>query len=200
MQNKSHVSKDDKGNFMETYMGKKFYPLSPDSEIINLADIAHPLSMMVRFNGHCKTFYTVGQHSINVAREIARHGFDPIYQMYGLLHDGSEAYLADINRPAKSDLPEYVKLESIVQAAIWEAFGLKDPSEQIWGVVKYFDDTVLFNEAQHLMPCRHWCQHDFERLPQIDLSVRNPSDVEKEFVELFFELRDYLVSQVENED
>ena len=52
-----------------TYTKKMFDPLRPDAALIDIRDIAHALSMLCRANGHFKTFYSVGQHSINCAKE-----------------------------------------------------------------------------------------------------------------------------------
>ena len=48
-----------------TYTGKMFDPLRPEWEKIDIADIAHALSMLCRANGHFPTFYSVAQHCIN---------------------------------------------------------------------------------------------------------------------------------------
>ncbi len=51
------MSIDQERSWIQTYTGKKFYPLNPRSEDINLIDIAHALSMQCRFTGHTKRFY-----------------------------------------------------------------------------------------------------------------------------------------------
>lgn len=45
--------------WIQTYTGVKFYPLDPVAEDIRIEDIAHALSMICRFNGHSKQFYSV---------------------------------------------------------------------------------------------------------------------------------------------
>lgn len=45
------------GAWIQTYTGRKFTPLSPQPEDVDIVDIAHALSLMCRFNGHCKEFY-----------------------------------------------------------------------------------------------------------------------------------------------
>ena len=56
-----------------THSKKTFDPLHPDAEKIDIEDIAHSLSMLCRANGHFKSFYSVGQHSINCMKEaVAR--------------------------------------------------------------------------------------------------------------------------------
>ena len=79
---------------MSTYTGKKFFPFDPRPEQICIEDIAHGLSMLCRFSGQCPYFYSVAEHSIYVV-----HCLPDNLQLEGLLHDASEAYLADLPRP-----------------------------------------------------------------------------------------------------
>ena len=60
---------------IKTYTGVMFDPLSPDTELIDIVDIAHALSMLCRANGHFRSFYSVGQHSINCMREAKARGY-----------------------------------------------------------------------------------------------------------------------------
>jgi len=88
-----------------TYTGIRFDPIHPDAELLNIADIAHALAMLCRAGGHCKDFYSVGQHSINCAREAEARGLSQKIRLGCLLHDASEAYLSDVTRPVKAELP-----------------------------------------------------------------------------------------------
>ena len=54
-------------DWIQTYSGKKFYPLDPRPEDIDIRDIAHALSLNCRFNGHCRCFYSVAEHSVGVS-------------------------------------------------------------------------------------------------------------------------------------
>ena len=56
-----------RGDWMQTHSGLRFYPLDPRPEDIRIEDIAHALPMICRFNGHCSRFYSVAEHSLNVA-------------------------------------------------------------------------------------------------------------------------------------
>ena len=85
---------------------KMFDPLNPNTSLIDITDIAHSLAMLCRANGHFKSFYSVGQHCINCAREAAARGYSRKVQLACLLHDGSEAYLSDVTRPVKQELPK----------------------------------------------------------------------------------------------
>jgi uncharacterized protein len=84
------------GDWIQTYTGKQFWPLSPLPEDIVIEDIAHALSMQCRFGGHVRTFYSVAQHSVHVSLLV-----EPQYALWGLLHDAAEAYLVDLPRPIK---------------------------------------------------------------------------------------------------
>ena len=104
---------------IKTYTGIMFDPLKPQEALIRIEDIAHALSMLCRANGHFKSFYSVGQHCINCAREAAVRGYSRRVQLGCLLHDGSEAYLSDVTRPVKQVMPMYLEIEEPLQTAIW---------------------------------------------------------------------------------
>ena len=56
------------GEHIHTYTGIEFYIIDPQEEDIDIHDIAHPLSLLCRANGHCRYFYSVAQHTLNCAR------------------------------------------------------------------------------------------------------------------------------------
>ena len=45
-----------------------------------------------------------------------------------LLHDASEAYLSDITRPVKGCLPEYRRIEQVLQEMIYEKYLIAPPT------------------------------------------------------------------------
>ena len=132
------------GGWIQTYSGLKMYPLDPRPEEICLEDIAHALSNICRFTGHCKEFYSVAQHSIYVSVHVSREN-----ALWGLLHDASEAYLCDIARPVKNDkqMSCYRGAEHILQSIIAEKFGLPiiQPEE-----IDVVDKIMLVTEARDL--------------------------------------------------
>jgi len=80
-----------KGDWFLTFTGRQFYPLDPCPEDIDIHDIAHHLSLICRFNGACRVFYSVAQHCCIVSDALARP-----YKLRGLLHDGTETYFGDM--------------------------------------------------------------------------------------------------------
>lgn len=138
-------------NFITTYSGHYFDPINPKREDIDIKDIAHCLSYMCRANGHCLFFYSVAQHSINCAIEAKARGYSKKVQLACLLHDGSEAYMADIVRPFKRHLPDYLILEKNLQEAIWSTFGIDELTKEEYDVVFKIDDIMLYNEFDYTM-------------------------------------------------
>jgi len=137
------------GAWIQTYTGKKFFPLSPIVADICIEDIAHALSMQCRFTGHSKNFYSVGQHSVLVSYFCNEQD-----RKHGLLHDASEAFICDLSSPLKRSgkFEEYKKMEKILQTAIFNRFGLTEiepPS------VKAADMIMLSIEAQTLLQPKH---------------------------------------------
>jgi len=150
----------DKPNpYIETYTGKKFYVLNPQPEDISIIDIAHALSMMCRYTGHVRRFFSVSEHSILVSKN------SPNNELFGLLHDASEAYLSDIASPIKPYLSNYKELETNLMAVICDKFGLpREMPEE----VHIADKEILRVEAAFLVPSKGYtweCNHDLKKYP-----------------------------------
>ena len=134
-----------------TYTKKMFDPLNPDVALIDIEDIAHALAMLCRANGHFKTFYSVGQHSINCMKEAVARGYSQRVQLACLLHDASEAYLSDVTRPVKQELPRYKEIEAPLQDAIWNKWLGEPLNTQEVKQVFEIDDAILAHEFINLM-------------------------------------------------
>ena len=134
-----------------TYTKKMFDPLQPNAELIDIEDIAHALSMLCRANGHFKSFYSVTQHSINCMKEAEARGYSDRIQLACLLHDASEAYLSDVTRPVKAELPRYKEIEAPLQEMIWNKWLDEPLSTQELIQVFQIDDAILAHEFLNLM-------------------------------------------------
>ena len=133
-----------------TFSKRQFDPASPGPEDIVIQDIAHALSFMVRANGHFPVFYSVGQQCIHCCEEAAARGCTRREQLACLLHDASEAYLADITRPVKQHLERYREIEQRLQDCIFQKYlgVLSDEEKKLW---RKLDDTLLYYEFNCLM-------------------------------------------------
>ena len=131
-----------------------FDPVRPDADKIDITDIAHALSMLCRANGHFKSFYSVAQHSINCMREARARGYSQKVQLACLLHDASEAYLSDVTRPVKAELPRYKEIEAPLQDMIWNKYLDAPLTKQEYTQVFEIDDDILLHEFTELMGAR----------------------------------------------
>ncbi len=172
---------------MNTFTGKKFDPMLITPADIGERDIAHALSLICRGCGHLRRFYSVAQHSVNCAREALARGLSNRVALACLLHDGSEAYIADIIRPIKEHLPDYARIECRIMDAVFARFGLSDLSEEETRLWKRIDDELLENELKELLPGEE------ERVPaglssKPDLSEKPFAEAENEFLALLSKL------------
>lgn len=137
-------------DYISTFTKIHFTPLTPKKEEISIQDIAHALSLMCRANGHFPVFYSVGQHCVHCCEEAYARGYSRRVQLACLLHDASEAYLADITRPVKQHLLKYKEIEKILQDSIFEKYlgTLSEEENRLW---KELDDTLLYYEFDHFM-------------------------------------------------
>lgn len=171
-----------------TYTGKQFYHLRPTAEMVCIEDIAHALSNIGRWTGHTKYFYSVAQHSW-----YCSHIVPPKFALEALMHDASEAYLGDMNRPLKHCTaagPAYREIEAEVEKVIFEKFGLSYPlSPQ----VKVADNLMLYTERAQLMNTAN-VSYEFEKwgVPETQANIRierwTPKRAERMFLRRFNEL------------
>jgi len=165
------------GNWFISYTGKKIDPFQMTPDDVCIEDIAHSLSHISRFNGHCAEFYSVAQHSIYVASILPRE-----LKFVGLMHDATEAYCGDMIRPIKVSMPTYRDLELSIWKAICQKFGLPIvlPPE-----VKAADNSMLMTERRDLMK---WTPDDWgvsEQPQEFFIYPRPPRQAEANFLSFF---------------
>lgn len=146
------MSEERIGNWMQTISGRAFYPLDPWPEDVDIGDIAHALSLVCRFGGHCSKFYSVAEHSVRVCEAIEGASGTEGEAFCGLMHDAAEAYVGDVIWPLKQSLAGesngYKQIERRVERAIAKRFHL--PFEMP-PIVKRFDLVLLSTEKRDLM-------------------------------------------------
>lgn len=144
----------DVSDWIQTYTGRKVYPLNLRVEDIDVRDIAHALANQCRFAGHARFHYSVAQHSVLVANYILDSTGDREVARWGILHDASEAYLTDLPRPLKRHpaLAFYRGAEKSAQRVICDRFGLPQREPE---AVKVADLVLLVTEARDVMSPLH---------------------------------------------
>lgn len=185
------------GTWIQTFARVAFEPLKPRVADVRLEDMAHALSNVCRWKGHVLRFYSVAEHSVRVsllAEEYAkahpRVGQNAEYvrmvARWGLIHDGSEAYLGDPSRPVKSHpaMRPFLKIEAKLQATIAKACGLpeRQPAE-----VTRADNVLLATEAREILrggPLNGWTD-GMETLEGVQGFGWDPIFAEGKFMERF---------------
>ncbi len=175
-------------SYITTFTGKHFDPTAPDINLVDIRDVAHALSLTCRGNGHVKSFFSVGQHCLNCAREAVLRGYSKRAALACLIHDASEAYMSDVPRPFKQVLPEYKESEERLLAMIYEKFLGSALSPEEEALVKTIDDDMLYFDLRELLGEKSDCD---EPKLKIDLSYDFVpfEQVEREYLELFEELK-----------
>lgn len=135
--------------WIQTYTGRKFHPLNPCEDEIDIVDIAHALALTCRYTGHCMTFFSVAQHSVMVSRMVPECD-----ALWGLMHDSAEAYVTDVALPIKP-YTRVGAIEDKLLLAIANHFSLTMP---IPSSVKTADLCCLERERRQLMgkPPEEW--------------------------------------------
>lgn len=134
---------------MVTHSGIVYKPTDMTPDQIDIEDIAHSLSMQIRFNGHIKYPYSVAAHSVLLTQVVAKETTDPTTQLWALLHDAGEAYVSDIPTPIKRLTPEIAQVEDEILKVIAEKFQLPPQKPKLVGEL---DKIIAYAEADFLSP------------------------------------------------
>jgi hypothetical protein len=182
-----------KDNWITTFTGKKFHLFDPQLDEICIEDIAHALSLICRFGGHLPEHYSVAQHSILVSQLVSK---DLILE--GLLHDAEEAYIGDMVRPLKLEMPEFNVVTRNIQSKISQKFSLfyMPPELLNWSGlnIKEADNKALFLEKRELFlnaKEQVWdlafldAQESKTILSNISVAYMHPKIAETQFLSVF---------------
>ena len=136
--------------------GRRLDLLDPSPIDIEIADIAHGLARVSRWNGQTRGVYplSVAQHSIVVERLVSRNApqLDRRWRLAALLHDAPEYVIGDMITPFKYALGGiYRDIEERLSAAVHIRFGL--PAilpEPVSRAIKRADRMAAWLEATQL--------------------------------------------------
>jgi hypothetical protein len=183
--------------WMLTATGTAFELGRPRTDDVQLADIAHQLALINRFNGATTRPYSVAEHSLLVAEIFERQlGMaNPTARLAALMHDAHECYLGDITSPVKRHLGEECQvLDASLQRAVQERYGLRTAAAAYRQQIRDADLIALATERRDLMPPtdRQWTVLDgIEPVDWINLNDQARftwQDWRQTFTELFNEL------------
>ena len=169
-----------RGNWLQTYSGKAFYIMDPKPEDICIIDIASALSKQCRYAGHCINFYSVAEHCVHVADKV-----DDKFKLTALMHDASEAYLVDLPRPIKKQIPQYKVLEAQLEQVIANKYKLIYPFPK---EVMSIDNRILMDERIQNMgePPMAWDKYEENDPIGVKLGYWEPSVATRAFINSFY--------------
>jgi len=135
--------------------GRRLDLLDPSPLDIEIADIAHGLARVARWNGQTDGahIFSVAQHSLlveTIAHQSAR--LDGKSRLAVLLHDAPEYVIGDMITPFKAVIGDtYKAVESRLLAAVRVRFGLPVTlSADLVAVIKTSDRAAAYLEATRL--------------------------------------------------
>ncbi len=136
--------------------GRRLDLLDPSPSDIDIADIAHGLARVARWNGQ-----TVGAHAFSVAQHVLivediasalNPAWPDTWRLAALLHDAPEYVIGDLISPFKTAIGlDYKAFELKLLQAIHVRFGIPVPiSDIVEAEIKRADRFAAFYEATRL--------------------------------------------------
>lgn len=182
-----HISKILKSpKHIQTASGKKFYPFKPNSEDIEIEDIAQALSLQSRFSGHTTwsgkmKHYSVAQHSLYAS-------YICCYPLWALLHDSPEVYSVDLPTPIKRRMPDFKHMEDKIERAVAIRFKLqwpRPPEVKLADIAAFNIEWALLMEKGRKTKYYKQGMNDKKFLEILNYSMEETRDA---FIERFKEL------------
>ena len=133
--------------------GRRLDLLDPSPLDIEIADIAHGLARVVRWNGQTdgEHAFSVAEHSLLVERIVIelQPKLDRPSRLAALIHDAPEYVIGDLISPFKAALSlDYRAFEAKLLAAIHLRFGLPvELSADVMKLIKRADKIAAYYEA-----------------------------------------------------
>jgi 5'-deoxynucleotidase YfbR-like HD superfamily hydrolase len=184
--------------------GRRLDLLDPTPMDIEIADIAHGLAFVARWNGQTKGdfAYSVAEHSLWVVEIFTRlHPKAPVkWRLAALLHDAPEYVIGDMISPVKAAVgPGYGALDDRLTAAIHLRFGL--PAQipaTVKRQIKKADKVSAWLEAVQIAGFttaeadKFFGKHDACLCKSLTIRLRPPTEVRDDFTDTHAKLMEAL--------
>lgn len=165
--------------FIITRYGHQINFLKPQVSEVDIRDISHSLSRIVRFNGHTVKPYHVAQH-VCLCADVAPDDC----KREALSHDWAESYVGDCPSPLKSLLPQYGEIEERLERVIAKKFRYRYPYPP---GVREVDRKLLVTEMRDLTNRTDWKYYPFTPL-NIHITPWDEEKCRREFMKRFHRL------------
>lgn len=171
---------------------------------ITISDIAFHLAKINRFTGATHAFYSTAQHCCLVERILSNE--NPLVRKRGLLHDGHEYVIGDINTPLHREVTERIhrrfghaydpieELKKEVDARLFPQFGLSpNPTQTEAALIKRADRIAFVTEASQLLDEPTWLEHEEEKPYPILIECWSHERAAYEFMRRYAEIEREIV-------
>ena len=173
---------------VKTFSGAVVDIAAPQPETIHIRDIAHALSFLCRGSGQTERFFPVALHCVYCASEALAEGMSRDIALALLLHDASEAYMADVPGTIKDALlPEYRAAEARLLDVVYRKYIGRALTPEEESTLKRIDNALLQYDLRYLLhmdvplpPLRTAVSYDFTSF----------ADAEERYLALFARLKD----------
>ena len=165
--------------YIITRYGHKVHFMKPQPSEIDIRDICHALSRIVRFNSHTIRPYYVGQH-VCLCSDAAPDDC----KREALSHDWAESYVGDCPSPLKLLLPQFSTIEARLEKVIGTKFHFRYPYPS---GVKEVDMRLLVTELRDLTNRHDWKDYPFAPLDQ-RIVPWDSAKCQREFMKRFHRL------------
>ena len=174
--------------------GRRLDLLDPTPMDIEIADIAHGLAFVARWNGQTLGDYpySVAEHSLLVEQIFGhlRPKAPTAARLTALLHDAPEYVIGDMISPVKAAVgPGYDALDRRLAAAIHIRFGLAgEPPAKLKAQIKKADRISAWLEATQIAGFavaeadKLFGRFDPALLSQFPITLRPPRQVREDFI------------------
>lgn len=123
--------------------GRMVDPFDLQPGDFNLVATANSLGQLNRYTGHTRHPISVATHSFVLSLAVPKH-----LERAAIIHDMHESFCNDLSRPMKAQLPEYCRLEQVVQRQLADL--LDEPWENIEELEEY-DRRICTDEMAQYM-------------------------------------------------
>lgn len=149
--------------------------LNPE-KLMKPMQIAKVLSKVCRWGGRGDHFYSVLQHSVELARALPKH-----LKIQGLIHDFSEAWIGDIPAPLKNtpEMRFLLEAEEALQKRIFEKYG---GFSELDPLVAEYDSRIALDEAIMLGISGDWVAAAKRRPLGVKIVAQNSEEAFKGFM------------------
>ncbi|SEN12570.1 hypothetical protein SAMN04488003_109114 [Loktanella fryxellensis] len=173
--------------------GRRLDLLDPTPMDVEIADIAHGLAFVARWNGQTlgDYAYSVAEHSLLVEQIFARQnpGVSDRWRLAALLHDAPEYVIGDMISPVKAAIgPAYKDLDARLTAAIHLRFGLPAVlPDKVKRRIKAADSVSAWLEAVQIAGFsepeadRFFGRQDAALIATLSIALRPPVQVRTDF-------------------